>query len=772
MIDQALHLASLGFAIVPLHEAFPAPELEQKARCSCGRVPCASKPGKHPRTAHGLKDATTDANTIRTWWSTWPQANIAIVTGAASSVAAGGGSLVVLDVDGPEGVAFMAEHALPATLTASTGKGHHYYFAGPAGLKNTQGKLARHLDTRAENGYVIAPPSLHASGRRYEWTNWTAPAALPASIIERLTTVSKSSPAPYEQPTNQGAAALQMAALGSPALATIDTATVSKSLDEWTWAVMNAAPGTKHATLRDAAYAHACAAHESGRPRAETESPIGNTLLSALRSNSGSAVENWDQACATISSAFDRAYARNLASVLLAHELEFNEDGLARRFAKQYGLGGAGCVCHVPGQGWRLWTGKIWAEQPGNGAPTELISHMLIAIHEDLIKRDQAKLAELIKSKKTAGSMGAILRLASRMMAVPFDAFDRDPYLLCAQNGTIDLRTGALLPHKPSDLITRMCAVSFDSGATPSGWIAALGQMQRHDAASLEFCRVLFGSFLFGRSIDGFWIMYGNGFDGKTTVLEVLSGVLGGYAGAANPRSILVSKSATTTHTSLLGSLIGKRLVAIDELPADSQLDTGAIKQHFGRMAEQHQPGMGKDFVSAVPTMKGLVATNHLPRVDEHDLGTRRRVTVIPFDADLAGQGVRKDDSFAGRLVELEGPAILAWLVSGFMAWNAAGQHLPACARVSDATTELFEEGDQLSAFLGTCDTTRGAECTASDLYNAYKVFAQEQGEYVMSKRAFGNRMRERRITPHKGGKGIRMYVGVKPPATLAPPRH
>src|SRR5262245_28545135 len=84
MLDAALAYAHRGWSVLPVHTV-------TNGQCTCGNVTCAS-PGKHPRTAHGVKDATSDEATIRQWWSQWPKANIGIATGAISG-------LVVLDID-------------------------------------------------------------------------------------------------------------------------------------------------------------------------------------------------------------------------------------------------------------------------------------------------------------------------------------------------------------------------------------------------------------------------------------------------------------------------------------------------------------------------------------------------------------------------------------------------------------------------------------------------------------------------------------------------
>jgi hypothetical protein len=131
--------------------------------------PCLER-AKEPAIYDNLKRATTDANLISGWWQT-RQFNIGIATGEGSGI-------WVLDIDGDEGEATLrsleAEHsALPVTVEAITGKGRHLYWRWPSGreIRNRQVSLEfPGIDVRGNGGYVLAPPSVHPSGRIYAWS--------------------------------------------------------------------------------------------------------------------------------------------------------------------------------------------------------------------------------------------------------------------------------------------------------------------------------------------------------------------------------------------------------------------------------------------------------------------------------------------------------------------------------------------------------------------------------------------------------------------------
>jgi Bifunctional DNA primase/polymerase, N-terminal len=179
--DAAVAYASLGYRVLPLHHPVP-PNSTQWTRmlCSCGDQTCGAA-GKHPLTPHGLNDATSDPAQLARWWRRWPQANIGLVTGELADV---------LDVDGPAGRAalrrFAADHDLRLDgPLAHTGTGWHYYLAS-TGSGNRAGLLER-VDWRGRGGYVVAPPSRHATGRYYRWLRPPTAELLPVpAALRRL----------------------------------------------------------------------------------------------------------------------------------------------------------------------------------------------------------------------------------------------------------------------------------------------------------------------------------------------------------------------------------------------------------------------------------------------------------------------------------------------------------------------------------------------------------------------------------------------------------
>lgn len=207
---SALLLAALGYAqagipVLPLHT--PA----GRGRCSCRRLTC-DRPGKHPRwhprlITAGLHHASTDPERIRAWWSVWPNANIGLRTGVVCDVC---------DIDTATGLSTVLQLLGGQPLnapTVHTGSGGCHIYLAATGAGNRAGLLPG-VDWRGAGGYVVAPPSLHATGQRYRWARPLTAVFPPCPVhLRDLVTAVPAPPAGpptvVRYPSRYGAAALR-----------------------------------------------------------------------------------------------------------------------------------------------------------------------------------------------------------------------------------------------------------------------------------------------------------------------------------------------------------------------------------------------------------------------------------------------------------------------------------------------------------------------------------------------------------------------------------
>jgi hypothetical protein len=181
-LKSALYYAGRGWQVFPVHSM-------NGGKCTCGKSDCPNQ-GKHPIPMHGLNESSIEPERIYQWWGQTPYANVGVRCGAVSN-------LVVVDIDPRNGgddswSDLIEQHGqIPHTIEALTGGGgRHIYFQHPGvKVKSVKNALGRGLDIKADGGYVVASPSLHASGNRYLWEPSCLPsktdlAPLPGWILE------------------------------------------------------------------------------------------------------------------------------------------------------------------------------------------------------------------------------------------------------------------------------------------------------------------------------------------------------------------------------------------------------------------------------------------------------------------------------------------------------------------------------------------------------------------------------------------------------------
>lgn len=179
MLDDALAYARRGWAVIPL-----------KPR------------GKIPLTQHGVIDATTDENTIRSWWGKRPDANIGIACDPSG--------LAVIDIDAKSGgldtldqLTSLDPLCVDTLISRTGGGGLHLVFEGS--IPNTTSKIGKGIDSKGRGGYIVAPPSVHESGNVYRWEDDTAkPEPLPDFWRVRLNGHGETKPESMQQSSSGG----------------------------------------------------------------------------------------------------------------------------------------------------------------------------------------------------------------------------------------------------------------------------------------------------------------------------------------------------------------------------------------------------------------------------------------------------------------------------------------------------------------------------------------------------------------------------------------
>ena len=226
------------------------------------------------------------------------------------------------------------------------------------------------------------------------------------------------------------------------------------------------------------------------------------------------------------------------------------------------------------------------------------------------------------------------------------------------------------------------------------------------------------------------FILIGDGANGKSTFVNVISKLLGDYSKAAASQT-LVAKCSTSVGDDLV-DLVGARLIPVSETEEGEGLAEAKIKQMTGGDVLKGRPLYGK-YIQFSINGKILLATNSLPSINNTDHGIWRRIQAIPFNRTFTSE--QQDKGLGSKLNE-ELPGILNWAIKGCLDWQQQGLNPPQIVleQVSAYKTEM----DSIAQFVEQeCDIDPDTRYSASKLYEAYRHYCQAIGRKPQSTNAF-----------------------------------
>ena len=160
-----------------------------------------------------------------------------------------------------------------------------------------------------------------------------------------------------------------------------------------------------------------------------------------------------------------------------------------------------------------------------------------------------------------------------------------------------------------------------------------------------------------------------------------------------------------------------------------------------------------------MPTHKAILTTNHKPIVKGTDEGIWRRLRLVPFNCTIPES--ERDNYFREKQLMPELPGVLNWMLKGLEMYRTEGLNAPKAVKA--ATDEYRVDMDIVGQWITEeCIVEEGAKCTASDLYESYKTFAEAEHGWCMSKAKFGRTLSDRGFQERKGTGGMRMRGGIK----------
>lgn len=428
---------------------------------------------------------------------------------------------------------------------------------------------------------------------------------------------------------------------------------------------------------------------------------------------------------------------------------------------------------------WLTWSGHHWAidEMEESLAAVEAVAEVYNAHALSLPsegKDDQRsnffKRAKRLRGKDGRADCLAFARTVRDGLAIRGDELDTQPMLLACRNGVIDLETGRLRPGRPDDLLLRAANASFNGTDQPAAeWEAWLLECLQKQSL-VDFLRRLCGYAITGLSTEHILpILWGEGRNGKGTLVEVLMYVLGSLSGPIQSAMLLdqgVVKNSSGPSSDVM-ELKGLRLAVASETDENRRFSGSMVKWYTGGDTLTGRYPYDKRNTKFIPTHTLFLMTNHLPNVSAEDYAFWKRVLRIRFDLCFVEGKPEKTN----ERIEIKGlkekfvsmaDAILAWMVRGCLEHQQFGLQPPD--EVKKATEDYRKEQDSLGEWLEnrTVKDTY-AETESSELYDDFKWywFNNISKKNIPKHKRFGMDMTKRFI---KGmnSLGLVVYKGIR----------
>jgi len=475
------------------------------------------------------------------------------------------------------------------------------------------------------------------------------------------------------------------------------------------------------------------------------------------------------------------------------HSHLWNDTGNADRLADMFGHELIYCTER---KSYYVWTGQQWQVDEFVEVEKRAEDTMREAFADAKHITDSEKRAAFLRFVNRSLSRTALTNMIhlakKKVRQVSANDFDRDPWLLNVANGTVDLRTGVLRPHNADDLLSKRIPIRYDRNADCPIFMNFLYRiMGSHPDASegenlaaeqlVRYLQKVFGCAATGKPEKSLFLLYGEGNNGKTTLLEIIRDALGDkeYAGQVQVDSLMIRPKEALSSNAVntdLADLQGCRFVSSSEVEQGQRLSLSRVKYLTG-IGQIKARRLRENMITFQPTYKLFLDCNHKPVITDPNDAIWNRVKCIPFKVQIPDHEIDKD---LPTKLRTELPGILRWVVEGAVLYRQEGLGDPPDVMAA-ATEQYRQESDRLKEFFedqcvlapsgdGNSWKDSGFWVSSSALYSAYTSWAEATGaKYPLSKDSFDERLgklgrKRHRIRPEGGreSKLIRVWLGIR----------
>ena len=369
-----------------------------------------------------------------------------------------------------------------------------------------------------------------------------------------------------------------------------------------------------------------------------------------------------------------------------------------------------------------------------------------------------------VKGQKTASLLNQVITLLKAKLATENDplAFVANPLpIINCANGELwigDDGEFRLRSHKPNSYLRHCLDVEYDPQAECPEYDRAVREIFSAAESPEEMVRhwnELAGYLIQSRrNIPLVIILLGRGDNGKTKLLETVTRLLGSELVYAQ-RVDELEKSRFT-----MGSLFGKYLLVDDDVRAGARLPDGILKTISEAKEVTGELKYGPAFNFVVRTVPVLLC-NNVPSLADLSHGMQRRLTVIPFDRTFTGED--RDRFLFDRIWKNELPGVLNRALAGYRRVLKRQANFEPPLAVLNATKRWLQQANPLPAFIeDQCTQRPGAKCTVKDFYDAYSAWTRSMGyTLTQTQQTVDRNLSHLGFATKKGNQG-KMVIGLK----------
>jgi putative DNA primase/helicase len=391
---------------------------------------------------------------------------------------------------------------------------------------------------------------------------------------------------------------------------------------------------------------------------------------------------------------------------------------------------------------------KWWYEFEGHHWRRDTVQHVIELAIEAMRQRGRdadaipdpdrrkALLRHALKSEERRRILDLLaLAQAAPTIRVDASAWDARPLLWGTRNGVVDLETDRFRPGLTSDRITKVSPVAYNADAHCPRFERMIAGIFADAPDVVPYLQRAFGYCLTGLTSEQvFWILWGLGSNGKSTLMEILQYVFGPYAWTM---PFPTAAWTTTISEYQRAELPGRRLVSASEVTHRGHLHEDFIKSLTGSDTVNARRIYGRPF-TFTPVGKFWLRCNERPIIKDLTHSMWRRVKLVPFV-----QTFPVDKTLAPALLA-EAPGILNWLLRGCRLWRTEGLCEPSCVQV--ATADYRASSDVLTEFLADrCVVLPGVSVGGRELYATYVDWEHRRGtapDQRLTQKTFGLRLK------------------------------